>query len=115
MEGSPHPMSAQPPGSPTQSAPPQLPKLALDRLSRGQGDFFTSDLSVDEYLLIKAAGFHPRGLAVGSSIYHIGAQIGNYNQNQELGYLSHAMDEARSLAMTRLEAQAAAPRADGIL
>ena len=114
MEGSLHPMSAQPPGSPAQSAPPQLPKLALDRLHRGQGDFFTSDLSVDEYLLIKAAGFHPRGLVVGSSIYHIGAQIGNYNQNQELGYLSQAMYEARSLAMARMEAEADALGADGV-
>src|ERR1700675_717493 len=115
MEGSLHPMSAQPPGSPTQTAPPQLPQLALDRLHRGQGDFFTSDLSVDEYLLIKAAGFHPRGLVVGSSIYHIGAQIGNYNQNQELGYLSQAMYEARSLAMARMEAEADALGADGIV
>jgi len=107
-------MSAQPPGSPTQSAPPQLPKLALDRLNRGQSGFFTSDLSVDEYLLIKAAGFHPRGLVVGSSIYHIGAQIGNFNQNQELGYLSQAMYEARSLAMSRMEAEADALGADGV-
>src|ERR1700686_4942012 len=114
MEGSPHPMSAQPPGSPTQSAPPQLPKEALDRLHRGQSGFFTSDLSVDEYLLIKAAGFHPRGLVVGSSIYHIGAQIGNFNQNQELGYLSQAMYEARSLAMSRMEAEADALGADGV-
>ncbi|MGH7761959.1 MAG: heavy metal-binding domain-containing protein [Candidatus Dormibacteraceae bacterium] len=107
-------MSSQPPGSQPPSAPPQLPKLALDRLHRGQGDFFTSDLSVDEYLLIKAAGFHPRGLVVGSSIYHIGAQIGNYNQNQELGYLSQAMYEARSLAMARMEAEADALGADGV-
>src|SRR6202140_1501528 len=114
MEGSRRQMSSQPPGSQPPSAPPQLPKLALDRLHRGQGDFFTSDLSVDEYLLIKAAGFHPRGLVVGSSIYHIGAQIGNYNQNQELGYLSQAMYEARSLAMARMEAEAEALGADGI-
>lgn len=114
MEGSRRQMSSQPPGPQPPSAPPQLPKLAIDRLHRGQGDFFTSDLSVDEYLLIKAAGFHPRGLVVGSSIYHIGAQIGNYNQNQELGYLSQAMYEARSLAMARMEAEADALGADGV-
>ena len=82
-------MSSQPPGTPT--APPQLPQEALDRLHRGQAGFFTSDLSVDEYLLVKAAGFHPLGLVVGSSIYHIGAQIGNFNQNMELAYLTQAM------------------------
>jgi len=105
-------MSAQPPGTPT--APPQLPKEALDRLHRGQGGFFTSDLSVDEYLLVKAAGFHPLGLVVGSSIYHIGAQIGNFNQNMELAYLTQAMYEARFLAMSRMEAEADALGADGI-
>ena len=107
-------MSTQtPPGAPT--SPPQLPKQALDRLERGKaGGFFTSDLSVDEYLLIKAAGFHPLGLVVGSSIYHIGSQIGSFNQNQELGYLSQAMYEARFLAMSRLEAEADALGADGV-
>jgi uncharacterized protein YbjQ (UPF0145 family) len=107
-------MSSQPPGAPTPIAPPQLPQQALDRLRRGKAGFFTSDLSVDEYLLVKAAGFHPLGLVVGSSIYHIGAQIGNYNTNQELGYLSQAMYDARFLAMSRMEAEADALGADGI-
>jgi hypothetical protein len=51
-----------------------LPKDALRRLSelQGEGGLFTSDLSVNEFLLVKEAGFHPRGLVVGSSIYHIG-------------------------------------------
>src|ERR1700680_656805 len=105
-------MSQPPPGTPT--APPQLPQQALDRLRRGTGGFFTSDLSVDEYLLVKAAGFHPLGLVVGSSIYHIGSQIGNFNQNQELGYLSQAMYDARFLAMSRMEAEADALGADGV-
>lgn len=103
-------MSAQPPATPA----PQLPQQAVDRLRRGQGGFFTSDLSVDEYLLIKSAGFHPLGLVVGSSIYHVGAQIGNWNQNQELGYLSQAMYNARFLAMSRMEAEADTLGADGI-
>ena len=34
--------------------------------------FFTSDLSVNEFLLVKEAGFDPVGLVMGSSIYHIG-------------------------------------------
>ena len=36
--------------------------------------FFTSDLSVNEFLLVKEAGFQPLGLVMGSSIYSIGAQ-----------------------------------------
>jgi len=51
---------------------------------------------------------------VGSSIYHIGSQIGNFNQNQELGYLSQAMYDARFLAMSRMEAEADALGADGV-
>ncbi len=104
-------MSAQPPTTP----PPQLPQAAVDRLRRVQGGFFTSDLSVDEYLLVKASGFHPLGLVVGSSIYHVGSQIGNWNQNQELGYLSQAMYNARFLAMSRMEAEADTLGADGIV
>jgi hypothetical protein len=47
-----------------QSAPgtTPLPQQAMTRLHRGQGGFFTSDLSVDEYLLVRAAGFRPLGM-----------------------------------------------------
>jgi uncharacterized protein YbjQ (UPF0145 family) len=52
---------------------------------------------------------------MGSSIYHIGIQIGNWSQNQELDVLSQAMYHARELAMTRMEAEADALGADGII
>ncbi len=45
---------------------------------RGEGGkkpLFTSDLTVNEFLLIKQAGFEPLGLVMGSSIYHIGFQF----------------------------------------
>ena len=45
---------------------------------------FTSDLSVSEYVLLGEAGFEPLGFVVGSSIYHVGLQIGRWNKNQEL-------------------------------
>jgi hypothetical protein len=56
-----------------------LPAGAADRLRamRGTGDrpaFFTSDLSVDEFLLVEQAGFQALGLVLGSSIYHVGFQ-----------------------------------------
>ncbi len=48
----------------------------LDDLRIGKaGPAFTSDLSVDEFLLVTEAGFQPLGLVVGSSIYHVGAQF----------------------------------------
>src|ERR1035437_4516435 len=49
---------------------------------------FTSDLSVSEYVLLKEAGFEPLGFVIGSSIYHIGLQIGKWSQNQELQVLT---------------------------
>src|SRR3712207_8879913 len=55
------------------------------------------------FLLIKEAGFEPLGLVMGTSIYQIGFQQSNWNQNQEMGVLSQAMYHARDLAMTRSE------------
>ncbi|MDQ1749479.1 MAG: hypothetical protein QOE71_535 [Pseudonocardiales bacterium] len=79
------------------------------------GAVFTSDLSVNEFLLVREAGFRPLGLVMGSSIYHIGAQFSSYNQSMELGVLTQAMYHARELAMSRMRAEAFALGADGIV
>jgi uncharacterized protein YbjQ (UPF0145 family) len=79
------------------------------------GRCFTSDLSVNEYLLIRETGFEPLGLVVGSSIYHIGIQVARWGQSQELTVLTEAMYNARELAMRRMEAEADELRADGIV
>jgi uncharacterized protein YbjQ (UPF0145 family) len=97
-----------------------LPPDAMHRLEvlEGRGDqrpFFTSDLSVNEFLLVKEAGFDPRGLVYGSSIYHIGLQRRSWSTNQELDKLTQAMYTARELAMARMEAEAEVLRADGIV
>jgi uncharacterized protein YbjQ (UPF0145 family) len=93
-----------------------VPEHAVERL-RGmrKRSFFTSDLSVNEFLLVKAAGFEPLGLVVGSSIYHIGFQVGSWSSNQELDVLTQAMYHARELAMTRMEEEADQLGADGIV
>jgi uncharacterized protein YbjQ (UPF0145 family) len=97
-----------------------LPAHARERLveMRGQGKqrkLFTSDLSTSEFLLVKEAGFDPVGLVVGSSIYHVGYQQSMWNQNQEMTVLTQAMYHARELAMSRMEEEAAALGADGIV
>jgi uncharacterized protein YbjQ (UPF0145 family) len=96
-----------------------IPEDAMRRLAEmrpGQpGALFTSDLSVNEFLLVREAGFRPLGLVLGSSIYHVGLQIGRWSQNMELDTLSQAMYHARELAMTRMEAEADALGADGIV
>jgi uncharacterized protein YbjQ (UPF0145 family) len=78
-----------------------IPASGVERIERMKQEvargFFTSDLSVNEFLLVKQAGFEPLGLVLGSSIYHIGFQ------------------HARELAMTRMEEEADALGADGIV
>src|SRR5438876_1089035 len=96
-----------------------VPQDAMRRLAELQpgkpGAIFTSDLSVNEFLLVREAGFRPLGLVLGSSIYHVGLQVGRWGKNQELDVLSQAMYHARELAMTRMEAEADALAADGIV
>ncbi len=97
-----------------------LPIHARNRLAAmtpgaGRKGLFTSDLSVNEFLLVKEAGFDPLGLVVGSSIYHIGWQKPAFNQSQELETLTQAMYHARELAMTRMEEEADSIGADGIV
>jgi uncharacterized protein YbjQ (UPF0145 family) len=79
------------------------------------GAVFTSDLSVNEFLLVREAGFRPLGFVMGTSVYHIGIQTSNWGRNMELVVLSQAMYHARELAMTRMEAEAYALGADGIV
>ena len=93
-----------------------VPEHGRERLARMKGTgFFTSDLSVNEFLLVREAGFEPLGLVIGTSIYHVGLQVGSWNQNQELDVLSQAMYHARELAMTRMEEEADQLGADGIV
>ena len=92
-----------------------LPRDAAARLEENRGKLFTSDLSVNEFLLVKQAGFRPVGLVLGTSVYHVGIQVGRWSQNMELDKLSEAMYHARELAMTRMEAEADRLGADGIV
>jgi uncharacterized protein YbjQ (UPF0145 family) len=97
-----------------------LPSGAAERLRamRGAGDrpaFFTSDLTVDEFLLVEQAGFEALGLVMGSSIYHVGFQWQRWSVSQELTVLTKAMFDARELAMTRMEEEADLLGADGIV
>ncbi len=108
-------MTAYTPGSTA-----NLPAGAADRLRamRGTGErpaFFTSDLTVDEFLLVEQAGFEALGLVMGSSIYHVGFQWQKWSVSQELTVLTKAMFDARELAMTRMEEEADLLGADGVV
>lgn len=97
-----------------------LPQHAIERLkglrdTSRHGGIFTSDFSVNEFLMVGEAGFEPLGLVIGSCIYHTGIQYAGWAKNQEMAVLSQAMYEARELAMTRMESEALSLSADGIV
>ncbi len=104
------------PGPPPPAQPSWTPAAGQARLAEvSAGRCFTSDLSVNEFLLVREAGFEPLSLVVGSSMYHIGIQVARWGQSQELGTLSQAMYNGREAAMQRMVAEAAAVGADGIV
>jgi uncharacterized protein YbjQ (UPF0145 family) len=95
--------------------PADLPQHARERLTAmRQHHFFTSDLSVNEFLLVKEVGFQPLGLVMGSSIFHVGFHPVR-GVSEELTTLTQALYHARELAMVRMEEEADALGADGIV
>jgi hypothetical protein len=56
-----------------------IPAHAAERLKRLRSSahstgVFTSDFSVDEFLLVRKADFEPIGVCVGTYVYHVGVQ-----------------------------------------
>src|SRR6202161_739275 len=96
-----------------------VPQDAMRRLAELQpgrpGSIFTSDLSVNEFLLVREARFRPLGLVLGSSVYHVGLQAQSRRVSQELDVMSHVMSRARERAMTRMRKEALALGADGVV
>jgi uncharacterized protein YbjQ (UPF0145 family) len=92
-----------------------VPESGRERLELNKAGLFTSDLSINEYLLIEDAGYEPLGLVLGTSIYHIGYQRKQWRASHELEVLSQALYHARELAMQRMQEEAADLAADGIV
>ncbi|HEY7294151.1 MAG TPA: heavy metal-binding domain-containing protein [Dehalococcoidia bacterium] len=98
----------------------QLPLAARGRLQQeaGRRRFFATDLSVAELLLAEAEGYEALGLVMGSSVYHVGWQTYGWNWYagaQELETVTQAHMHARELAMGRMEQEAAALGAHGVV
>jgi len=87
-----------------------------------------SDLSVTEFLTLSRVGFLPHGLVVGSSVYEAITRqaVGLFDllfrggrpktiATQEVTGLSDAVRATRSLAISRMRAQAAALGAEGVV
>lgn len=98
-----------------------LPPAAQQRIQRlaalehQDSSAFTSDLSVNEFVLVHKLGFEPLGYVMGTSIYHVGIQVSRWGQSMELETLSAAMYHARSLAIERMRTEAHALGADGVV
>jgi len=93
-----------------------VPESGTGRLAEtAQGKCYTSDLSVDEFVLVRESGFVPLGLVMGSSMYHVGLQYAKWSQSVELTNLSQAMYAGRELAIDRMVTEATQLGADGIV
>jgi len=99
----------------------EIPPAARHRLEAqrlGGNRFFTSDLTTNEYLLTRSAGYEPIGLVMGTAFYKVSfwGYFSNYqNFTGELSALSQAQLAARELAVSRLQQEAVLLGASGVI
>ncbi len=98
-----------------------IPLRAVERLqdemgAAGSGPrLFTSDLSVNEFLLSRDAQCEPISQVMGSSIYHVG-QIPDYKgKTSEITIISEGHRNSRRAALHRLYEEAALVGADAVI
>jgi uncharacterized protein YbjQ (UPF0145 family) len=83
-------------------------------------DPFLTALSGQEFALLRRVGFLPVGLVMGVCVYHV-RRLGSftwlrtYFQSMEMRGYTDALYQARELAMGRLQAEALAQRAEGVI
>jgi uncharacterized protein YbjQ (UPF0145 family) len=99
-----------------------LPLRAKQRLTEEMEaghPLFSSDLSVNEFLLTRELGYQPLSQVMGSSIYQVGWQYTRQyswgTQVLEMDTLSQAHQHAASLALSRLEQEAKLIGAHGVI
>jgi uncharacterized protein YbjQ (UPF0145 family) len=81
---------------------------------------FTSDLSAQDFFRLLACGAVPVAFVLGTCVYHIAHQslmqtLRQAGQNQEMVLFTQGIYEARELALTRMQAEAAQAGASGIV
>ena len=82
------------------------------------GKPFTSDLSGQDFWTLLHAGYRPLGLVMGNCVYYVAQQGqggGQATQSMELTGPTQAFYDARELAMERMQAEAEALAAEGIV
>jgi uncharacterized protein YbjQ (UPF0145 family) len=81
---------------------------------------FTSDLSGQDFWTLLASGHRPVGMVMGSCVYHVAHRgmmqsLRQMGRNVELPNFTQALYDARELAMERMQAEAEAVKAEGIV
>lgn len=101
-----------------------LPLQAERRLQAlvGKTNFFTSDLSVDEFVLARDCGLQPVSQVMGSCVYHASMRAGqawttwnNPGQIDHETLLARPYNEARRTALERMTLEAQACGADAVV
>jgi len=94
-------------------------EAALDALEaplRRSEETFSSDLSIDEAVLLSEVGYEPRAFVMGSAVYHVGFQYTPGSAGGvELVKLSSALAAAREEAVSRLVEDGRRAGADGVV
>ena len=81
---------------------------------------FTSDLSAQDFFRLLAGGAVPVSFVLGTCVYHIAHQsvmqtLRQAGQNQEMVVFTQGIYEARELALSRMQTEAAEAHATGIV
>lgn len=94
---------------------PTRAKLRLADEAGADHKLFTSDLSVNEFLLARESKMQPISQVMGSSIYHIGRIRDYKGATCELTVISQAHRDSRRLALDRLFQEAQLVGADAVV
>jgi uncharacterized protein YbjQ (UPF0145 family) len=90
------------------------------RYRRPDGRPFTSDLSGQEFWTLLRTGCRPLALTMGNCVYHVGRRgfrqaVGQFGRNVEMPNYTQAIYSARELALERMQSDAEAFHAAGIV
>lgn len=81
---------------------------------------FISDLSGQDFYTLHSAGYRPVGMVMGTCVYHVAHQgpatwIRRVGRNVEMPNFTQALYDARELAMERMQTEAEAVEAEGVV
>jgi uncharacterized protein YbjQ (UPF0145 family) len=91
-----------------------------NELANEASGLFTTTVTALEFAQLMDAGYHPRGIVMGTCVYHVGRRafsqwVATQRQNVEMTSYTEALYEARELAMSRLQTEALRCGADGVV